>query len=168
MLAAKSRRSRFSHDTGIGGYSKPTPGPALPLIVTIRVLESCREGQCVRPIEERRSRSRILSFAEVQISWTLHRHPGQTFIASFPKYRQYLIMECVSIGHANPDIAGIGVCRLHGLFHDTSYMAVLTSWGSDTSCFRRAVLDRSNRFRLHVDSFLHHSATMGRCRPESP
>jgi hypothetical protein len=69
MLAAKSRRSRFSHDTGIGGYSKPTPGPALPLIVTIRVLESCREGQCVRPIEERRSRSRIYRVLNVCGEW---------------------------------------------------------------------------------------------------
>lgn len=29
MLLAKRSTSRLSHDTGIGGYSKPTPGPLI-------------------------------------------------------------------------------------------------------------------------------------------
>lgn len=48
MLLAKRRASRFSHCTGSGGYSKPTPGPLIlklvkMVLILIRSAEGCLE-----------------------------------------------------------------------------------------------------------------------------
>jgi hypothetical protein len=36
MLAAKSKRSLFTHETGIVGNSKPTPGPLIVYMLLVR------------------------------------------------------------------------------------------------------------------------------------